>query len=186
MRALTQKVAFGHRWTPHDVELVSSLFDSMADDWTARHDLPERYEPLADALERVDLRGGVCVELGSGTGLGTRHLQDRFDSVIALDLAMGMLKNAPADLGSRVQGDSNRLPIRDASVDVVVLVNMLLFPHEIDRILARSGTLVWVNTMAESTPIHLSPEEVHDALPGEWTVAHARVGSGLWAVATRA
>jgi hypothetical protein len=62
---------------------------------------------------------------------------------------------------------------------------MLLFPLEIDRLLAPGGTLVWVNTVAEQTPIHLSPAEVHDALPGEWAVSHSRAGSGLWATAVR-
>ena len=185
MRTLTRRVAFERTWTRDDAAFVSSLFDSMAEGWTASHDVADRYEPLTDALHRADLGGGICVELGSGTGLGTRHLHERFDSLVTLDLALEMLRNAPADLSGRVQGDSSRLPIRSGAADVVVLVNMILFPNEIDRVLAPGGSLVWVNTMAERTPIHLSAEEVHDALPGDWAVVHSRAGSGLWATAVR-
>lgn len=158
----------------------------MAADWTESHDVAGRYDPLVDAIDRCDVSGRVCVELGSGTGLGTRHLVDRFDTVVAIDLALDMLRHAPRRSASRVQGDSSRLPLKDAAADVVVLVNMLLFPVEIDRILAPGGSLVWVNTVAERTPIHLDAEEVHDALPGEWAVVHSRAGAGLWATAVRA
>jgi len=186
MRTLTRQVAFDRVWSPQDAAFVAELFGSMAAGWTESHDLAGRYEPLVDALTRCELAGGVCVELGSGTGLGTRHLVDRFDAVVAVDLALDMLRHAPVNSASRLQGDSSRLPLRNGAADVVVLVNMLLFPVEIDRILSPGGSLVWVNTMAELTPIHLSAEEVHDALPGEWAVVHSRAGSGLWATAVRA
>ncbi len=186
MRALTRRVAFERAWSSEDAVFVTSLFDSMADGWTDGHDIAGRYDPLVDALRRSDLSGGVCVELGSGTGLGTRHLHERFDTVVAVDLALEMLRNAPAEVGPRLQGDSSRLPLRSGAADVVVLVNMLLFPLEVERILATGGSLVWVNTVAERTPIHLSAEEVHDALPGEWDVTHSRAGAGLWATALRA
>lgn len=185
MRTLTRKVAFEREWTRSDATFVAGLFDSMASGWTESHDVAGRYDPLVDALERGGVVGDVCVELGSGTGLGTRHLHGRFGSVIAVDLALDMLRRAPPGLGHRVHGDSSRLPLRTGCADVLVLVNMLLFPLEVGRILASGGVLVWVNTMAERTPIHLSPREVHDALPGEWRVTHSRAGLGLWAAAVR-
>lgn len=185
MRVITRRVAFERQWDAADAERVSALFDSMADGWTASHDLPDRYAPLVDALDRSAIGGGVCVELGSGTGLATRHLQERFDSVTAMDLAFDMLRAAPAELAARVQADSSRLPLPDESVDVLVLVNMLLFPLEVERVLRHEGAMVWVNTVGESTPIHLSAREVHDALPGSWNVTHSRAGAGIWAVARR-
>ena len=189
MRTLTRKVAFDGEWTSEDAAFVTDLFDSMAAGWTADHDLPDRYAPLVDALARGPVPGpepdSVCVELGSGTGLGTRHLVGRFGSVVAVDLALDMLRHAPDGTAWRVRADSARLPVADGSVDAVVLVNMLLFPGEVDRVLAPGGVLVWVNTMAEVTPIHLRADEVHDALPGRWDVVHSRAGSGSWAVAAR-
>lgn len=37
-------------------------------------------------------RGGVCVELGSGVGRVTKHLAERFDTVIAIDISQAHLK----------------------------------------------------------------------------------------------
>ena len=74
----------------------------------------------------------------------------------------------------------------DASVDAVVLINMLLFPGEVDRVLAPGGTVVWINSSGESTPIHLLDEEGAAALPGTWSGVSSRAGIGLWSVLRRA
>ena len=63
---------------------------------------------------------------------------------------------------------------------------MLLFPEEVDRVLARGGSLLWINTMADETPIHLSAEQVVAALPGEWHASASRAGTGSWCVVRRA
>ncbi len=187
MRVITNELAAGAAFTPNMASQVTDLFSSMAAEWTANHDKPEKLEPLRDALARgvETAPGDVCVEVGSGTGLGTRILAEHFDRVVALDRTMAMLAEAPATYGPRVHGDASRLPVVDASVDVLVHVNMFLFPAEVDRVLAPRGALVWVNTSGESTPIHLTASAVHDALPGEWHVTHSRAGTGTWAVATR-
>ena len=185
MRKVTKQVAFDSGWDEERRRKVAALFDSMAPDWTANHDSVERRASITDALIRGDVRGGRVVELGSGSGMGTRQLTELFHGVVALDLSLQMLRNAPASAGARVQGDSATLPLRTASADTLVLVNMLLFPGEIDRVLTPNGQLVWVNTGAECTPIHLMPEEVVAALPGEWTAAAGRAGTGLWCVASR-
>jgi ubiquinone/menaquinone biosynthesis C-methylase UbiE len=125
------------------------------------------------------------VELGSGTGAGTVELAARGFDVVALDLSMGMLAHAPASAGVRVRGDSSQLPFRAGAVTTMVLVNMLLFPAEVDRVLASDGAIVWVNTLAEETPIHLPPEEVVAFLPGTWRAIAGRAGTGLWCVARR-
>ena len=51
--------------------------------------------------------------------------------------------------------------------------------------LARGGALVWVNTLAEWTPIHLPPEDVVAALPGAWDGVWAHAGWGTWTVVRR-
>ena len=63
---------------------------------------------------------------------------------------------------------------------------MLLFPAEVDRVLAPDGAVVWVNTFGEETPIHLAPDDVIAALPGRWTAVAGRAGTGLCGVARRA
>jgi len=64
----------------------------------------------------------------------------------------------------------------------VVLVNAFLFPAEVDRILARDGALVWVNSSGAQTPIFLAAEDLLAALPGQWTGTASQAGEGTWCV----
>jgi hypothetical protein len=86
---------------------------------------------------------------------------------------------------TRVRLDASRLPVRDASVGVVVCANMLLFPDEVRRVLAPGGALVWVNGLGERTPIHLPAEAVAEALGDGFDVTASRSGWATWAVARR-
>ena len=187
MRKVTRQVAFQpDGWTPERAERVAMLFDALAPEWHTKGS-PERTDALVDALAR----GGPydqqrpCLELGSGIGLFTDRVVDRFGrgNVVAVDLSYEMLKRAPADVAPRVQADAARLPFRDATFATAVLVNMLLFPHEVARV---ADALVWVNTVGDATPIHLSAEEVEAALPGAWDGVHADAGWGTWAVLRKA
>jgi hypothetical protein len=65
-------------------------------------------------------------------------------------------------------------------------VNALLFPAEVDRMLALDGSVVWVNSSGDQTPIHLGSEEVAAVLPGEWRGVASRAGQGSWCVLRRA
>lgn len=188
MRIITRRAA-GLEDPPWDAQArddVAALFDELASDWHTRTS-PERARVVSDAFERGDAgrNGRTALEVGSGIGAYTGMLADRFERVIAVDLSMEMLRLAAAGDGLRVRADSAHLPVGDGAVDAVVLVNMLLFPDEVDRVLAPAGCVVWINSSGEQTPIHLPPEEVADALPGEWTGVAARAGIGLWAVLRR-
>ena len=164
---------------------MSALFDSMAPTWTGR-DGPDRHASLHDALARGGpFTPGPCLEVGSGTGEATPILRARFGNVIALDLSREMLRYAPAEC-PRVQADSSALPVAADSATVAALVNMLLFPVEVDRVLAPAGALLWVNTLGDATPIHLPAADVLDALPGTWHGMTADAGWGTWLVARRA
>ncbi len=184
MREVTETVAFDAAWDFSRREKVRELFDGMAAEWSSRS-TPEREASILDALDRGGLAGGTVIELGSGTGLGTGHLIERFDDVVALDLSMAMLHHQP-DLAPKVQADASVLPFRDDAADLLVLVNMLLFPAEVDRGLRPGGGVLGINTLGHETPIHLSPEAVVEALPGSWTATAGRAGSGLWAAVQRA
>lgn len=60
------------------------------------------------------------------------------------------------------------------------------FPAEVDRVLAPEGSVVWVNSRGDQTPIHLRSEEVAAVLPGEWRGIASRAGQGSWCVLSRA
>ncbi len=186
MRMLTRAVALGEPWTQDDADRVASLFDSMAADWSARHVDDTKAAPVLDALARgVVPLDGDWLELGSGTGAGTRLLAGTVGSLVATDLSGEMLRHAPGELAPRVRADAAGLPFAAATFDAVLLINMLLFPSEIDRILRPGGAVVWVNTLGDQTPIHLPPDDVVRALPGDWQARTARAGTGFWLTARR-
>jgi len=110
----------------------------------------------AELLERLELfrfAPGVVLDLGCGTGRVTRELKRRHPraSVIGLDLAPGMLREARRHQWrwrrfERVCGDALRLPLRDASVDLVFSNLMLQWCEplptalaEVRRVLKPSG-----------------------------------------------
>lgn len=186
MRLLTRSVAFGEPFTSDDAERVQNVFDSMAASWSEDHVNPTKAAPVIDALERGDVPlAGDWLELGSGTGAGAKVLGDRVGSLVCTDLAIEMLRHAPSE-PPRVRADAGRLPFTDDRFDAVLLINMLLFPTEVDRVLRPGGTIVWVNTLGDQTPIHLPPADMLDALPGDWVGRTAAAGTGFWATARRA
>lgn len=186
MRAVTRQVAFEpDGWTPERKAKVAELFDGLAPEWHTR-EAPGRYDALHDALDRGGVpTDGPTLELGSGTGLSTPMLAQRFARLVAGDLSREMLRLAPADAAPRVQLDSSSLPCPDGALTVVLAINMLLFPQEMARVLAPSGVLVWVNTSGDRTPIHLPADDVVAAMGAGWTGTAGAAGTGTWCVARR-
>ncbi len=182
MRKVTREVAFETGWSSGRAKKVAELFDGLAEGWAATRGDPIRLAPVADGLRRGGFDpDGRWLELGSGTGAGTRVLRRDAARVTAVDLSAEMLAHAPGDLAPRVRADASRLPFAGCLFDGILLVNMLLFPAEIDRVLAPGGRLLWVNTLGDRTPIHLPAADVIEALPGSWSGVTARSGSGFWA-----
>ncbi len=186
MRKLTRSVALGEPWTQDDADRVADVFDSLAEKWSTRHVDDTKAAPVRDALERGAVPiDGTWLELGSGTGAGTLLLADIVGSLVATDLSAQMLHHAPNELAPRVNADASMLPFPDRSFDAVLMINMLLFPREVDRVLRPEGTVVWVNTLGDQTPIHLPATDVLAALPGTWSGRTARAGTGFWLAAER-
>jgi SAM-dependent methyltransferase len=188
MRAVTRAIAFEGIWDGDRSALVQGIFDGLAPEWTATRDGPGRALPLLDALDRGAVTGETVIELGSGTGLVSRHLQERFGRVVSVDLSFEMLRHGIAET-PQVNADAAHLPLPTGVADALVLMNMFLFPAEVARCLAPSGALVWVNSRAEDTPIHLTADEVVDSLTaagtGSWSGMASRAGEGSWCVLRR-
>lgn len=185
MRKVTRQVAFEDGWSSGRAAKVAELFDGMAADWAEREVDVVKAAPVRDAIERggLDL-DGRWLELGSGGGAGAIILRDQVNRLVSVDLSFEMLVHAP-DLAPKAQADASRLPFPDDAADTILAINMLLFPAEVDRVLAPGGALLWVNTLGDRTPIHLPPADVVDVLPGSWEAVTARAGSGFWAVVRR-
>ena len=144
MRMLTRSVALGEPWTQDDADRVAAVFDDLAEEWSARNIDDTKAAPVRDAFERGDVpTEGAWLELGSGTGAGTRILSGIVGSLIATDLSAEMLHHAPPELAPRVRADASMLPYRDRSFDAVLMINMLLFPQEVERVLrnCRNGAV---------------------------------------------
>jgi SAM-dependent methyltransferase len=184
MQRISRETAFEpDTWTPERAAKVGALFNDLAPGWNQRAAAINRYDALEDALARGDVGAGPCLEVGSGTGLVTKLVRQQFAAVVSLDLSLEMLRLGS---GARVLADSSVLPFGRATFDTLLLVNMFLFPGEVDRVLALDGALVWVSTVAQETPIYLPPEDVAEALPGTWSGVAADAGRGRWTVLRRA
>lgn len=190
MRIATRRAAglAQEGWTNELRGDVRKFFDDLAPEWHTRTS-PQRTAVVKDALERglgaIQTAAGVAVEVGSGIGTYSNLLAGVFETVLSVDLSMTMLKLAPRGPAHRIQADGARLPIRNSSAAAVVLINAFLFPGEVNRVLTRRGTLVWVNLSGEQTPIYLSPDDLLAALPGSWDGTSSRAGEGSWCVLHR-
>ncbi|MFB6101568.1 MAG: methyltransferase domain-containing protein [Haloplanus sp.] len=136
---------------PGDVRFfdrVARLYDSVAPATDP--------EPIWAALARADRPVERVLDLAGGTGRAARAVTDpgpgrsgRAPEAVTVDAARAMLRRA-ADRGSAaVQGDAGRLPLRDAVVDAVVVLDALHHlpaPEaalaEAERVLRPGGVLV--------------------------------------------
>jgi SAM-dependent methyltransferase len=186
MRKVTREAAFDKgSWTREAAAEVIARFDELAPEWHTRTD-PARYVSLRDALDRGGpVPAGVCLEVGSGTGAATSVLAASFTRVVSVDLSYEMLRRAPAGPAPRVRSDGARLPVAARVAGAVVLVNALLFPAEVDRVLRDDGALYWVNTAGPATPIFLPAEDVGAAMGPDWRGVASAAGPGTWAVLRR-
>jgi malonyl-CoA O-methyltransferase len=143
---------------PHEFDLdrrsVRASFDRASATYEAAAGLQARVaEELLGRLDTFGLQPQVVLDLGAGTGRTTRELKRRYPraSVIALDLAPGMLREANRHQMrwrrfERVCGDAQRLPLAAASVDLVFSSLMLQWCQPLDaafgevrRVLRASG-----------------------------------------------
>jgi malonyl-CoA O-methyltransferase len=79
---------------------------------------------LLERLDGIDLAPGRVLDVGSGPGLGAAALGARFPgaSVIAVDIALPMLRKAASHASGRLErvgADAQALPFADGSVDLV-------------------------------------------------------------------
>jgi|HubBroStandDraft_6_1064221.scaffolds.fasta_scaffold521737_2 malonyl-CoA O-methyltransferase len=112
---------------------IRASFDRASPSYEAAAVLQARVaDELLSRLEPFAFTPGVVLDLGAGTGRMTGELKRRYrrSLVVALDLAPGMLREARRHQAffrrfERICGDAMRLPIADASVDLVVSSLML-------------------------------------------------------------
>src|SRR5919109_1006380 len=108
---------------------------------------PSVLGPLREALAGAP--GRRLADIGGGTGNYARALRDEGWDPVVIDREPAMLAHAAAKGLETIEGDAQRLPLPDASVDAAMLVSML---HHVEdqngalrdarRILRPGGRLV--------------------------------------------
>jgi malonyl-CoA O-methyltransferase len=125
-------------------------------------------DELLSRLDVVRLVPAVVLDLGTGTGHAAAALKRRYraSETVALDLAPGMLAEAARRQTvlrrfRRICADAASLPLRDASVDLVVSNLMLQWCNEPDAVFSecrrvmKPGGLLTFTTFGPDTLIEL-------------------------------
>ena len=105
----------------------------------------ERARAAAEAVTALVPAGGRLLDVAGGTGIVSAELAACGFDVVVTDLSHGMLGVAAGRLpGREVVASADRLPVADASVDVVTVVWLLhLLPIPVaDRVLAESARVL--------------------------------------------
>lgn len=179
MRAVVKGAAFDDgSWTGSRAKKVAELFDSMALEWKER--VNEGCSIVMDAFDRVQFTTERVLEVGCGTGEVMEILKGYFDEAIGIDISLEMLRKSNSSSTELLNCDGASLPFPTSSFDAVVIVNSLLFPAEIDRVLKVGGTCFFISTKGDGTPIYLSPYDVRSALGLNYEAFTAASGNGIW------
>jgi malonyl-CoA O-methyltransferase len=162
-------------WIRRSFDRASGTYDAAAVLQTEVRNL------LLDRLDLTDLSPRLVVDAGAGTGHGGRALKRRYPGahVIALDSSFGMLSAAGRQQSwlrpfARLCADAERLPLPDASVDLIVSNFMLQWSDpeavfaEFRRVLAPRGFLSFTT---------LGPDTLRELRDAWREAGHRQAGS---------
>lgn len=128
---------------------------------------------LLERLDVVRLDPGVVVDLGAATGHASRALKARYPGaqVVAVDLSVPMLIEARRQQRlfrrfSRLAADAHRLPLRDASADLIFSNLMLQWCGDPDSVLGESRRALKSNGLLTFTS--LGPDTLRE-LRSAWS-----------------
>jgi SAM-dependent methyltransferase len=184
MTALAQ----GHAsWDEAQALEMAATFDELASEWNGERGW-YRQEPVHDALRRGGpFPSGVCIEVGSGTGILTGLLTRQWPQVVCVDLSAGMLAQSPFD--NRLRADASRLPLANKAAAALVIADAPLFSGEVRRVLRPDGVVLWSNALGTDAPFYVTPDVVLESLEratsAPWTAVGSAAGWGQWLVLRR-
>lgn len=148
------------------VPTIEEEFDLWGAYHQHRHEM--RYDLVADAVRRHLPPQGRILDVGCGSALVADRIVDLPAYYLGLDFGGHHIRYAATKYTDRdgplrasfVRGDGQRLPVADASVDVVVLsevIEHLVQPElavwEVARVLRPGGVLVMTTNNASELPL---------------------------------
>lgn len=180
-RLATVAVVRRPRLWPFFRPFVRRQFDGLAATWD-RDRSGDAFAPLERALELLDVDVRRALDVGTGTGEVAVRVARRFPAadVLGVDLAPEMIEEArrkAPELRFEV-ADASRLPVDDASVDLVAAGNMIPFFDELGRVVAPGGYVVLSFSAGAETPIYVPPERLRAELGRRGFVAFEEVEAG--------
>lgn len=103
------------QWT---YDLIAEEFDSLM----SRYDVERRLDVVFEQLlHHLNLEDTLLLDAGCGTGLFSAEAARRGATVVSLDCGKNLLRETRRKgIMSVVAGDAARMPMRDASFDVVI------------------------------------------------------------------
>ena len=148
-----------------DRRAVAQAFDRASGSYDAAAALQERVRnELLVRLDELDIKPRSILDLGAGTGHGTRALKRRYPkaAVVAVDIAPGMLAKARQQSRwlrrfGRVRADAYALPFADGAFDVIFSSLMLQWCDDLDAVFAeiarvlKPGGLLLFSTFGPGT-----------------------------------
>lgn len=146
--------------------------------------------PWYDAPVRVGLLHAKpapwAFEVGCGTGEATATLAEHVPLVIPSDVNAAMVSRAPRIPNARaLVADVRSLPLRDASVPLLVGLNAVPHIKEFNRVIASDGQLLWCTSFGPGTPLYVEPERLLALLGPGWVGEAGRAGHGEWMLLSR-
>lgn len=131
-----------------------------ASDYSAREKvMREWWRPAFDHLHAAlgNLDGKTVIEIGAGDGRHAREPVFAGANVIAVDFsasALNLIKSGAGDLNiTPVAADAHKLPFRNESADVLLLINMLMFTdrktvmEECRRVVKTGGAVAFLEPL---------------------------------------
>lgn len=139
--------------TQRNKKRIANQFSRAASSYDAAADV--QLDIAFDAMSMLPKQAKLALDIGCGTGRISQQLNTHCQSVIAMDLAFGMLEYAKGQMLNKqqniqwLQGDAEHLPLANNSVDLVFSSmalqwcdNQQTILSEIQRVLAPGGKAV--------------------------------------------
>lgn len=135
----------------------------LHDNISATYDNKYRYKnaqiffdyEVHELLKMIEIKKGILLDIGCGTGILLPHLSKYCDIYIGLDHSKGMVRSAIQKYRtpSFLIGDGERLPFKEGSINTIVcrgslhhMINTNFALNEFLRVLDKGGRLVMVET----------------------------------------